>query len=347
MDTSLTLVTGFWDIYRENWHEYSRPKSMYFNNAKRMLTIKHPLIIFIQPKFVNWVKGNRKQYSDYTIIVPLEITSLHYFNLKDKIKSIMDSESYKKGLADKSVPEVWNPFYDIVIWSKLPLVVRAIKMNPFNSTHFGWIDFGIHTHGLKDYHLHTKILSNVPNNIRILAISKPESHDLVIEKFFKSHKPTLLATVFTGSTENIIKFDKMADEVILQAIKLNVVDCEQSIYAICYLKNPSMFDLYYGNYSDLVDKYSVKKNNFSIHFFDPNIQKNNYKFWAIIFENSNALSIYREDADINEINLIKNNRTNGFYIINRSFTSTVRPTVCIIWPYSELNGWENKIIVPI
>jgi protein YibB len=352
MDTSLTLVTGFWDINRQNWDHYSRSTTMYLQNAQRVLTINHPLIVFIQPDLVDWVKKNRAKYLDYTVVVPLEVTELPYYNLIDKIKSIMDSDEYKSGLADGKVPEVCNPLYDVLIWSKLPLIIRAISMNPFKSSHFGWIDFGFHLHGLKDYYLNTQILYNTPNKIRILTIMKPKEEDLNIKEFFKSHKVSLLAALLTGSIKNLIIFNKMADQVIREAISLNVVDSEQSIYAICYLKNPSLFDLYYGSYEDVINKYNVSKVNkfnapekvsYCIPVDAKCISNATHQFWAIIFETSDGIQIHRADANSQEVSLIKKNIDGEKYTINRSFTTLIKPDFCTVWPFS--NNWENKISI--
>ncbi len=38
----------------------------------------------------------------------------------------MESSSFKTGLKNSVCPEVINPLYDIIMWSKIDLVMRAI-----------------------------------------------------------------------------------------------------------------------------------------------------------------------------------------------------------------------------
>ena len=47
-----TIVTGFWDIGRDNWNnKYKRDVSYYLNNGKKVLSVTNNMVIFIDPKF--------------------------------------------------------------------------------------------------------------------------------------------------------------------------------------------------------------------------------------------------------------------------------------------------------
>lgn len=67
-----------------------------------------------------------------------------------------------------------------------------------------------------------------------------------------------------------------------------------------------------------------------------------YKFIAVIFENKEGKSLYREDVVENEL---KNffDKNEDFYKIWRTFTYTEKPYKYIVWPFSEKHGWCKKI----
>lgn len=257
MNTDITLVTGFFDINRSKWKTFSRPQDEYFTNAKRVLSLAHPMVIFIDSKYFDFVREHRKQYDEkYTIVVDYNFNDLKYYQLRNDIKEIMESEDFKQGLVDPIVPEVWNPDYNVVIWSKLDLIMNSINLNPFNSTHYGWIDFGLHKHCLSEQFINNQLVkSPIEDKIRLLCRSKPETSDLNIIKFFKSHCNRFAGGFMTGSINNFKIFYEEQDKLIKEAMLLNVVDCEQSLHAVIYLRHPELFSLYFGDWKNLTDKY--------------------------------------------------------------------------------------------
>ena len=68
--------------------------------------------------------------------------------------------------------------------------------------------------------------------------------------------------------------------------------------------------------------------------------------WVVAFENEKGETVYRQDADKNEIQDIKNKAAevgNDFYNIWRIFEYNGVPSKWVIWPYSHAHGWGNKI----
>jgi hypothetical protein len=67
-----------------------------------------------------------------------------------------------------------------------------------------------------------------------------------------------------------------------------------------------------------------------------------YDFWAVIFENENGETVFRQDADINEIEKMKKD-PDGYYKIWRTFNIKDKPHKWVVWPHSKSNGWVDKI----
>jgi hypothetical protein len=79
-----------------------------------------------------------------------------------------------------------------------------------------------------------------------------------------------------------------------------------------------------------------------IDIYPHQVPLNDYKFWVVAFENKNGETIYRQDADINEINRMKQD-IDGYSKVWRTFNITEKPTKWIVWPYSINKGWCDKI----
>lgn len=79
-----------------------------------------------------------------------------------------------------------------------------------------------------------------------------------------------------------------------------------------------------------------------IDVYPHQVPLNDYEFWVVAFENNNGETIYRQDADIDEINRMKHD-VDGYSKVWRTFNITEKPTKWIIWPYSTSKGWCDKL----
>lgn len=254
-ESSYTIVTAFFNINRGQWNEYNRGVENYLYHATRVFSLDDYMVIYIEPEYVDFVKTYREKYKEKTRIIPLSIKDLPYYKYKDQIEAIMEDPAFKNGLADPNCPEVTKPLYDVIMWSKVPLVMRTVEDNPFHTTHFVWLDFGIHSHMLHDNMLNQPLLKNVPDKIKFLCRSAPSPDDLDICRFFKSHTNRFAGSMFTGNAANFRIFNQYLDEEIQDCLSKKVVDCDQSLFSITYLKHPELFDLYVGDWHQVICNY--------------------------------------------------------------------------------------------
>ena len=62
----------------------------------------------------------------------------------------------------------------------------------------------------------------------------------------------------------------------------------------------------------------------------------------VAFENNTGETIFRKDADIDEIKRMKND-PDGYCKVWREFNYSGKPTKWVVWPHSISKGWCNKI----
>jgi len=67
-----------------------------------------------------------------------------------------------------------------------------------------------------------------------------------------------------------------------------------------------------------------------------------YDFWVVSFEDENGETIYRGDADKNEVKRIMMDSGDGYYKVWRTFNIEKKPTRWVVWPHSETNGWCER-----
>ena len=91
------------------------------------------------------------------------------------------------------------------------------------------------------------------------------------------------------------------------------------------------------------------KNSFSSifkHCIDLNLNQvpeTDYDFWVVAFHDKNDNTLFRQDADANEIVRIKSD-PDGYGKVWREFNTTQLPSYWVVWPHSLTKGWCERIV---
>lgn len=72
------------------------------------------------------------------------------------------------------------------------------------------------------------------------------------------------------------------------------------------------------------------------------VPENDYEFWVVAFHDEHNNTLYRKDADANEINSMKNDPDN-YCKVWREFQTAVKPKYWVVWPFSKSKGWCERI----
>jgi hypothetical protein len=72
------------------------------------------------------------------------------------------------------------------------------------------------------------------------------------------------------------------------------------------------------------------------------VPEKDYDFWVVAFHGPNDETLYRKDADKNEIlNFFKD--PDGYCKVWREFQTEILPKYWVIWPHSESKGWCDRL----
>jgi len=81
------------------------------------------------------------------------------------------------------------------------------------------------------------------------------------------------------------------------------------------------------------------------HCIDVNygsVPESDYDFWVVAFHDDKDETIFRQDADKNEIKRLMND-PDGYCKIWRTFQTTHKPKYWVVWPHSETKGWCERL----
>lgn len=253
-DQSLTLVTGFFDIGRENWGRdgnpsharFSRSTEKYMINGIRTLSLNNPMLIFIDEKYIDFVTTHRKGKESKTIIVTTNLEDFPFYNSKKRISDIMTSAEFLAKTRNNTAPEYTVPEYDIIMFSKFCMIHHLAETNPFKTTHIAWIDFGIHPTILKDSMLNKYLFQGIKleDKITMGYLISPDEKDLDIRSYYGSHTPKLCGTMMIGSVEYMKKLLPLVNEDVDEMLRVNRVDSDQALMTVIFLKNKHLFAIY-------------------------------------------------------------------------------------------------------
>lgn len=72
------------------------------------------------------------------------------------------------------------------------------------------------------------------------------------------------------------------------------------------------------------------------------VPEKDYDFWVVAFHGEDDKTLFRKDADKNEINRMMKD-PDGYCKIWRDFQTVEKPKYWVVWPHSESKGWCEKL----
>jgi hypothetical protein len=72
------------------------------------------------------------------------------------------------------------------------------------------------------------------------------------------------------------------------------------------------------------------------------VTEKDYDFWVVAFHNDKDETLYRKDADKNEIAGFMRD-PDKYCKVWREFQTDEMPTYWVVWPHSESKGWCDRI----
>ena len=215
-----------------------------------------PLIIFVDPKAEAFVKQHREHKEHFTKLIVTSVEELEYYEDHDTIQHIMDSEEFQKDHAFIQHPEAFSPEYNILLNSKPSMLYRTSLENPFNSSHFFWIDMG-YGHGEDIYPDECDWAPNnlmynesVRDQITFIQLNPIAWLSSIFDVYKKRIPPFLNGGFFGGSIEAVKGYYNVHKEMYKLLLLHNMTDDDQTVAIVCYFHQRELFNLVDGWWYD-------------------------------------------------------------------------------------------------
>jgi len=249
-----TIVTMFYNI-REKEKNLSNTTlnhsvNRYIQFAKEFIfKLPYNLIIFTDNEEISKiVTEERSDNVNKTYIFKKPFEDTYYFKHLEKLKELQTKFVIKNGHIEHE-----TPMYVILNNNKFDFMESAIELNPFKSSHFIWMDFGIN-HVAKNMELIHEWITKVPDKIKQLCIN-PYTENSSPKDHFQFIYHNMAGGLFSGSSENLLKYCNLFKQKTEEIYNDNWYQIDEAVMTMVQRDNPELFDLFYGDYQGIISNY--------------------------------------------------------------------------------------------
>ena len=274
--SKITLVTGLWNIGRENLQEgWSRSYQHYLGKFQELLKIDCNMIIFGDIELQKFVSKIRKSENTHFVLRSLSwFQNNEYYPLIQNIRNNPKWFNQTGWLKDSTQAnlEMYNP----LVMSKVFMLNDARILDKFNSDYLFWIDAGIANTLHIGYFYHDKVLEKIKgieNKISFVCFpyeTDSEIHGFEYKKIceYAGDKVNLVARGgFFGGDKNVIEqFNTLYYQILMDTLNNGYMGTEESLFSILLYQNPELF------------QYSLIDGNGLIYKFFEEIKNGEQKF---------------------------------------------------------------------
>jgi len=252
---STTIVTGIWDIKRDELSEgWSRTFQHYLNNLEKLLKVDDNMIIYIEEKYRNFVEERRKK--ENTMIIVRELCWFKDNNvIYDNIQKIrINPEWYNQSgwLVDSTQAklEMYNP----IVMSKMFLLNDAAILDPFNSENVVWVDGALTNTVHEGYFWKDNVISKFTKYLNKFSFvcfpydGKVEIHGFKYDEMCKYSEGIVNKVarggIFGGPKSLISRINEIYYGLLNETLAKGLMGTEESLFTIMTYKYPELIQYF-------------------------------------------------------------------------------------------------------
>jgi len=249
-----TVVTAYFDLTKmpdATAAINARDRKHYLESAATTMNLDQNLVIFCEEDMLEELKALRPaRLLEKTRFYTVDFEDLPMTKYRVKIAENRLRQSY--------APDPRNtPSYYLLCMARYALLKRVMEENPFGSTHFSWLNLCIERMGFSNI-VHLEEVYSAPPRDKVSTtyidyLSKEFIQNL--PEYFKFRRCTLCSGFFTGKKEYFMEFCNRIEEQFMEYLEAGYGHADEQLYSPVYFKYPELFDLYYGDYQQMVTNY--------------------------------------------------------------------------------------------
>lgn len=251
MNSKLTIVTGLWDIKRNELTEgWARSYDHYLEKFSQLLEVDCNMIIFGDGELEKFVFSKRSPENTQFIVRNLSWFKGEFYDKIQEIRTNPNWYNLSGWLKDSTQAklEMYNP----LVMSKMFLLHDAVILDKFNSQKLFWLDAGIANTVNMGYFTHDKVLDKIENLFnRFTFIAFPYDADREIHGFDIDSMTEIVGQrvnkvcrggFFGGSKMMIREMNTLYYDLMRTTLNNGLMGTEESLFSIMTYTNPTNID---------------------------------------------------------------------------------------------------------
>ena len=246
---STTIVTGIWDIKRDELSEgWSRSFQHYLNNLEKLLKTQDNMIIYIEEKYKSFVEERRSSNNTQIIVRELDWFK-NNGDMYNKIQKIRTDENWynqSSWLVDSTQAKL--DMYNPLVMSKMFLLNDASILDPFNSDYMVWVDGGLTNTVHEGYFWNDNVISKFGKYLNKFSFvcfpydGKVEIHGFKYPEICEYSEGIVNKVarggIFGGPKSLIQTVNNIYHNLLYETLNRGLMDTEESIFTIMTYKYP-------------------------------------------------------------------------------------------------------------
>jgi hypothetical protein len=264
-DTSAwTLVTAYFDLTKcVDASEGIKKRNLnhYLTNAVSTMSAPYNLVVYCESENMETLKALRPAYLEAQTRYVVCTFDNFAFD-KQGARAPGNFSSYRTKIIENRAK---NPYYFdnrntasyyLMCMARYIMLKEVIEENPFQSTHFGWINICMELMGYKNIKHLEEALSVKRDKFSTCYIDYvPEELVVNTAEYYKWGRCSMCSGFFTGNTQYMAKVCDLVEDKFLEYLEAGYGHADEQLFSAVYFQNKDLFEHYYGDYRQMITNY--------------------------------------------------------------------------------------------
>jgi hypothetical protein len=259
-----TLLTAYFNLttcYDATAEINARGKDYYFSHSLYTLTLPHNLVIYCDNDSLQTIKDIRPKYLENK--THYIIQDFNEFRFKKNGVFLNETfNDYRSKIIKNRTEKLYyfdnrnTASYYLFCLSRYAMLKEIIELNPFNSTHFCWINFCMERMGFQNLiRLEEGLHENRDKFSTCYIDYIPKTLVDNDNEYFKWGRCSMCSGFFTGNKEYMYKVCDLIEDKFLQYLEKGYGHADEQLYSPVYFENTNLFEHYFGDYQQMITNY--------------------------------------------------------------------------------------------
>jgi hypothetical protein len=257
-----TLVTAYFNLTKcpdASEEINKRDKNYYLQHSISTLSLPYNLVIYCDNESYDVIYSIRPScLNEKTKYIICEFDDFVFKNKDPRtFKEYRDKINQNRREKPYNFDNRNTASYYLFCMSRYIMLKDVIEKNPFNSTHFSWINFCIERMGYQNLVRLDEALSIKRNKFSTCYIDYiPEVLVKNTPEYFQWGRCGMCSGFFTGNSEYMYKVCDLIENKFLEYLGQGYGHADEQLYSPVYFQNPELFEHYYGDYQQMITNYT-------------------------------------------------------------------------------------------